>query len=94
MTMIDPVPVAPCQAHLMVAPIKPATQPKRVAAKGKGVSCLQCDPRCARSCKFPVHCQRYLHLSLLLLVPVRQHACLYLRSQLSQVMNISGRGLP
>src|SRR5882724_10269460 len=33
------VPVAHRQVHLNVAPVKPATQPKMVASKGKAVYC-------------------------------------------------------
>ena len=36
--MVDPVPVTHHQVRLMVAPIKLATQPKKVAAKENGVS--------------------------------------------------------
>jgi len=36
--VIDPVLPAPCQFHATVASNKPETQPKKVAAKGKGVA--------------------------------------------------------
>jgi len=36
--VVDPVPTICCWVCLTVAPTKPVTQPKKVAAKGKGVS--------------------------------------------------------
>ena len=41
--VVDSVPAAHHRVCLMVAPVKPLTQLKRVAAKGKAVSCPQPD---------------------------------------------------
>src|SRR5882724_6010219 len=51
--LVDPVPTAHFQVHLMVSLTMPATQAKKATAKGKEVN-----PGCVRLCASPVFCQR------------------------------------